>query len=322
MAKKTHRPRGNGRRRETAATAEPTVVRTPEGTAQVQPPMQLEAIAAQPPAPPVVTSLDQPTTLEGFTKTIENVVTSANQPLWFRGTSSEDYPLTPSLFRHPTKRTAADLFEIERKALDWFRRRSVPYVRLPGLESDLDYMFLMQHHGAPTRLLDWTENPYIALFFALTSERKGKKDNGDPVSDNPCVWVLNPVAWNRHTLRHQTHPGTPLSASDDALPAYLSNRNLESLPKNPVTLFGTHNSQRIVSQRGVFCLFGKDIRPMEELARSPEEAYPDGVLRRMVIDHNYVTTLTRALIHLGFSDAMMFPDLDGLARELKRSFEF
>jgi hypothetical protein len=106
-----------------------------------------------------------------FTTAVEQARQSANGPLWFRGVGDSDYTLEPSLFRHPKRRESLDVLELEHELLLRFRQRSVPYLdRTVG--DDWDCLFLMQHFGVPTRLLDWSENPFVALYFALTSANR------------------------------------------------------------------------------------------------------------------------------------------------------
>lgn len=51
------------------------------------------------------------------------------------------------------------------------------------------WLTLMQHYGLPTRLLDWSESPLVALYFALSSDEDAKAD--------AAVWVLNPMKLNK-----------------------------------------------------------------------------------------------------------------------------
>ena len=88
----------------------------------------------------------------------------------------------------------------------------------------------------------------------------------------------------------------------------------------PIAIYGAHNSQRIVAQRGVFVCFGKDTRPMEIAYQ--REAFPADSLIRLLIKKGRLPHMYEALRRHGLTDSVAFPDLDGLAREIKREFSF
>jgi FRG domain len=95
--------------------------------------------------------------------TCELGMASARRRLWFRGVHNVGYPLVPRLYRSDSE--AADLLALEEDMLAEFRSRSRALLTTE-MASDWEHLFVMQHYGVPTRLLDWSEN---ALFAPCTS---------------------------------------------------------------------------------------------------------------------------------------------------------
>lgn len=257
--------------------------------------------------------------LRQYMELVEELM-STDVPLWYRGASKTDHPLTPSLFRHPTLQSSQELLDLEGRVLQRFRERSVPYKPAYGRERDQDWelLFLMQHFGVPTRLLDWTESPYIALFFALTG---AKLDYVTGKTHSPaCVWVLQPEAWNRQALSDITYEGAILSIGSDPLESYKPNSDPRYMRVLPVAMFGLHNSPRIVAQRGVFTIFGKDTDSMD--AAVIRGGFPLQTLVKIELPADAIAELRRSLFRIGVTDSVVFPDLAGLALELKRFFGY
>jgi hypothetical protein len=109
--------------------------------------------------------------------------------LWFRGQSNASWPLVPSLLR-------SKIADMEGEMRTEFIRRGAQLIGGRAPENDWEWYFLMQHHRAPTRLLDWTDGSLIALFFALNSNAP----ETTRVAVDPGVWVLDPWWLNRRVL--------------------------------------------------------------------------------------------------------------------------
>lgn len=176
-------------------------------------------------------------------------------------------------------------------------------------------MFYMQHHGIPTRLLNWTESPFIALYFALSSSERDKKEK-----TKAAFWMLDPEAWNRCALIDISYDGGILSSDREQVKSYIPNANLDERKNLPVMIYGTHNSSRIVAQRGTFSLFGKSLEPMEKCYENGD--FEEGILEQIIIPAEHRDNLASSLFRKGVSDSTVYPDLNGLSLELKRLYGF
>jgi len=169
------------------------------------------------------------------------------QASWYRGSAESTYKLIPTLFRHKVKKGIEELSQLENQITTRFVQRSQPFLTRT-LQNDWDKLFLMQHYGVPTRLLDWSENPFVAAFFALNEGEVRKKD--------AALWMCDPIKWNRSALQHISFAGDVLDESSDQLRPYALGTPISQMPKQPIMIYGTYNSPRIVAQRGGFALFG------------------------------------------------------------------
>jgi hypothetical protein len=174
------------------------------------------------------------------------------------------------------------------------------------------WYFLMQHYGAPTRLLDWTDSALVALFFALNSESKVPKDREDA-----AVWMLDPWWLNRRVLKDESI----LLPSFESAAAYLGEpyENLNDCghtvvkPQYPAAIDPPFLARRVAVQRSHFTIFGWARDGMMRLAEAKEAR-----LIRIRIAKSALPQMRADLITAGVTDTTIYPDLRGLADELTR----
>jgi len=264
--------------------------------------------------------IERPRSFVEFVTFIEKYQSNTSEALWYRGCGLSTYKLLPTLYRHKTIKTIAKLAKLEHDLMIRFRQRSIPFHGI-SLDDEWDALFFMQHYRVPTRLLDWTENPFIALYFALTAAPYQIGRDGKPEFRKPAaIWVLNPVLWNRHALRHQSFDGSVLAPGDEPLKGYKPTGDFRGMNNYPVALYGSHNSPRIVAQRGVFTVFGQKTQSMGDLYKA--HSFPEESLIKFALNSKYICEMRKAIFRHGITESTVFPDLDGLALEIRRTFEF
>jgi hypothetical protein len=228
---------------------------------------------------------------------------------WFRGQSDATWRLRPSMYRYPPLKRDVRALE------DEIRQEFV--VRAPSLgperpQNSWEWYFLMQHCGAPTRLLDWTESALIALFFAV----KGGRARSDT---NAAVWILEPWKLNefvtniKEVIAPGAEAGMPVRHAD-RYKQWLPDRysNTRTLKKQfPVAIYPTHFSRRISSQRSCFTIHGSDVDGFEHLPISFRQH-----LRKVIIPADTTHAIETSLSVSGIDELTVFPDLDGLGRWL------
>ncbi len=258
--------------------------------------------------------------LKAYISLVEKLRVSRKGHLWYRGCGNASHDLKPSLYRHKQLQTIEDILVLEKDLVDRFRQRSIPF-HSRVLTDSWEWLFLMQHYGVPTRLLDWSESPLMALFFAVTLARHRLDSQGRPVfNDDASIWFLDPEQWNKRAVDLRSFAGSVLTTDDSNASAYKPVGDINTMKPFPIALYGEHNSQRIVAQRGVFVCFGKDTRPMEVIYK--QEHFPTDCLMKVVVTKGRLPHMYEALRRHGITDSVAFPDLDGLAREIKREYSF
>jgi hypothetical protein len=158
---------------------------------------------------------------------------------WYRGHSDASWTLLPGIMRGASGLS-------EGSSLARFKQSAAMLTeRLPT--TSFDWTFLMQHYGVPTRLLDWSESPLVAMFFAVEAFA------GHPDKD-AAVWCLKPVRLNKNSnLSDPAEPQYIPSFDDDELKPYAAESLRASrVPLLPVATIATRNNPRIQAQLGTF----------------------------------------------------------------------
>ena len=240
---------------------------------------------------------------------------------WFRGHATVCNELTPKVFRDkyaPHRRAVAG-FEL--RIIEGFKR-SAPALAstVPADDDSIGWLVLMQHHGTPTRLLDWTESLLVALFFAVSEE---------PTKDGE-LWAMYPEELNVHSCKAVWGtflPQDPFVRYLASAPSETDKEKLVSdlkkalkepdIPKYPVALLPPLRFERMIAQLSTFTLHPKPLKgnTIPELLTDAKK------LVRYIIPANAKPKLQRDLESLRITRRTLFPDLDGLSQSIVYSLD-
>jgi hypothetical protein len=236
-------------------------------------------------------------------------LTEAQTGWAFRGEVSARWPLVSSLTRRlQVYAPDSSLWPLrEERSLRVFRRKAHIYRTSPAaLQDDLRCLALMQHHGAPTRLLDFTKSPYVAAFFALE----------DAVTD-AAVYALNtPALWS-------ASPSFDPALTREVIDPRVAGNFEKYFMVNqlPVVWFGEplEMDQRLVAQSGLFVLPGVLDQPLNHILDGYVAEEP--VIVKYVLPLDMRAQAMQSLYRMNVTNSTLFPDLDGLARSMAYELE-
>jgi hypothetical protein len=203
----------------------------------------------------------------------------------FRG-QRRDLPLLPKIARINLR---GEIENIERLVIDEFKRTSLPLSDIQPA-NDWDLLAIAQHHGLPTRLLDWTHSALIALWFAVKEKPHENNEHG-------VVWLLMPELDDFR--------------SDDDSP-FSNQETRVFLPKVV--------SRRISAQTGVFTVH--KINKNERVVKLENHTQYSKKLFKIKIPPNRFALIRQRLNMLGVNHSTVFPDLDGLCSHLQWRYSF
>lgn len=210
----------------------------------------------------------------------------------FRGQTNSAWGLTPALYRTVpnvgggTMEANFDFFEA--RLLERFFDEALPY--LPPLSrSYSNDRIVAQHFGVPTRLLDWTHNPFVALFFALDGAHQSTTD--------AAIFAILPDAFAKPEQLNGSGPHQVIAFDPPAI------------------------DRRIPAQRSAFTFhpYGPPGAPFVPVDQRPDignwitvDTGRERAFTKIIIPSDHKRHLWSALAHLGYDRRTLFPGLDGV----------
>ena len=235
------------------------------------------------------------THLNSFIEFVESVTHWYNCGHWvYRGVNDEtNHKLIPSIGRMTKFQDEDyDFHQNELEILNKFKLRSYGQLKQHP-RNDWEWLTLAQHHGLPTRLLDWTSSPLVAAYFATKPEFESNsklkpccKNGGAIYAVHFCEYIdteefINPFNYNEHGF-----------------------------------FYPPHISERVSGQSGLFSIQPNPINEFQEGYENDNE----NVIEKISFSQEVAEEIQKALYFLGVRQGNLFPDLDGFALDLKTQF--
>ena len=253
---------------------------------------------------------------------------------WYRGHASMSWNLIPKIQRELENASTEDFFRRERDLVNNFQiRASILSASQPSLTDFAAWLTIMQHYGVPTRLLDWSRSPLVALYFAL---------NQTILDEDGCVWMLLPEKLNAsqrleapsivddkeyinafvYSMAHNTITKMiytafrrwELSSNGEAITPddKKFDHRFRTLSDKIAACYPIEADGRIYNQYAAFTV--------HNTSRLLIDACDDDFLMQIIIPADSKKQLLDDLAVCGITESIIFPDYEHLANELRRVF--
>lgn len=269
-----------------------------------------------------------------------------DKELWYRGQNDARYSLTPNIYRNAKEIATPYGRNIKPKSVSWNRRGQT--VTFPNIKrmledfkeslkdqvkfeinNDFEWMFLGQHYGMLTPLLDWSEDPLVGLFFAMDGitennsydidEELNEFEKYSRISNAAAVYILNPGEFNKHSIfYHNDENGNKVFLD---YPVKINDNNIEVFRGYidggqvfPLCIKAPKREYRICRQSGNFVCLGDNIQPIDSLGICRD------VLYKIYIPYGAIKKIKRELQILNITSDAIYGEksyLDEYAKEIR-----
>ena len=252
----------------------------------------------------------------------------------FRGLADSKFKLTPGIYRETV--TQLEKRSISNKTytsysdgisiLQRFIQEASPFIKDIGDTDYLKWAMLAQHYGVPTRLLDWTANPLVALYFACV----------DMDDVDAAIWIYHANNYNRF-LHADWNKGENKKTIGELASLLIQEDKNDILPKKPMILNPYYLDQRMAMQSSRFMVWGTEEASLDDVVTAeyymeipPEDQgwreYGDKQEKQFVFCVKIMADnkqhIVRQLESIGVSGKTIFPGLEGIGRFIERHYRF
>ena len=218
----------------------------------------------------------------------------AGHEIWYRGQNDSNFSLLPGLFRKNSSKIIN-----EKEIFNTYKKLSQ---RLSfSQDNEWNLLIDMQHYFIPTRLLDWSENLGVSLFFSVANHQK---DN------DIALFLLDPLELNAYSKKN----GIPIVPDENMGLSYVENYINKNpfAPEFPIAIKSLYTNNRILAQRGMFTIHGDNLNDIEKLC-------PNAVTK-IIISNNAIPEIMEFLDLANINEITVYPDFNGIADYIRRMY--